>query len=126
MLRDDENIFCGDREFESLQEYMVGKIMLADAIRENGAFSASRAEMIARTETAFADVHGNRMFYEEAEAYVGPIKWQWMTANDDKVSLECRMNHGEVRPIGGVFPSGAVEPPQNPRCRCDVLPIVAG
>lgn len=31
MLRQDENIFCGDREFESLQEYMVGKIMLGSS-----------------------------------------------------------------------------------------------
>lgn len=28
MLRQDENIFCGDQYFESLQDYLVGKIML--------------------------------------------------------------------------------------------------
>jgi len=47
-----------------------------------------------------------------------------MTANDDKVSTECAMNHGAGRSIGEAFPSGATEPPQHPQCRCDVLPIV--
>ncbi|NTU52259.1 MAG: minor capsid protein [Chlorobiaceae bacterium] len=97
---------------------------LPQAIRENIGFSQGRAEMIARTETAFADVQGNRAFYEEAEPLVGPITWMWVTAGDDKVSDMCRMNQGAVRPVGGQFPSGATEPPQHPRCRCDVLPIL--
>jgi len=97
---------------------------LATAIQDGTGFDDSRAEMIARTETAFADIQGNKATYEAArESGIG-VKWQWVTAGDDLVSDECEMNDGEIRDIGDPFPSGATEPPQHPNCRCDCLPIV--
>ncbi|MEI8032991.1 MAG: phage minor head protein [Chlorobiaceae bacterium] len=99
---------------------------LADSLMENEAFSESRALMIARTETAFADIQGNLAAYEEAKAVIGEVKVEWITAQDDRVSDECEMNDGEVREIGEAFPSGATEPPQHPNCRCDLLPVIVG
>lgn len=97
---------------------------LAQAIQDNVAFDDSRAEMIARTETAFADIQGNKATYEAAKNSGIDIRWQWVTAGDDLVSDECEMNDGAIREIGDQFPSGATEPPQHPRCRCDVVPVV--
>lgn len=97
---------------------------LREAIEDNAGFSDSRASMVARTETAFADIQGNRDAYEAAQDIGIEIQWQWKTAEDDLVSDECAMNADEIRDIGDEFPSGATEPPQHPRCRCDVLPIV--
>ena len=98
---------------------------LADAIMESEGFDAARAEMIARTETAFADIQGNKAAYEAAIDSGLSVRWQWVTAGDDLVSDECEMNADEIREIGEEFPSGATEPPQHPNCRCDVLPVVA-
>lgn len=97
---------------------------LRDAIVENTGFSDSRAMMIARTETAFADTQGNKAAYLEAKDAGLDVKWQWMTAGDDLVSEECEMNDGEVREIGEEFPSGAIECPQHPNCRCVLAPAV--
>lgn len=97
---------------------------LSKAIQENAGFSESRATMIARTETAFADVQGNIAAYTEAKDAGLGVKGQWLTADDDLVSEECEMNNLEIREIGDVFPSGATEPPQHPNCRCVLAPVV--
>jgi len=97
---------------------------LRDSIVENTGFSESRAMMIARTETAFADTQGNKAAYLEAKDAGLDVKWRWMTAGDDLVSEECEMNDGEVREIGEEFPSGAIECPQHPNCRCVLAPAV--
>lgn len=93
---------------------------LAEQIETNFKFSPERADMIARTETAAADVQGNRIAYEES----GLVdSWQWITAGDEKVSDECQANNGEIREFGEAFPSGATEVPGHPLCRCDLLPV---
>ena len=97
---------------------------LRDALVENQGFSEERAMMIARTETAFADTQGNKAAYLEAKDTGLDVKWQWMTAGDDLVSEECEMNDGEIREIGEEFPSGAIECPQHPNCRCVLAPSV--
>ena len=97
---------------------------LSKAIRDNNGFSESRATMIARTETAFADTQGNKAAYLEAKATGLDVKWQWLTAGDDLVSEECEMNNEAIAEIGEAFPSGATEPPQHPRCRCCCAPVV--
>jgi SPP1 gp7 family putative phage head morphogenesis protein len=98
---------------------------LANKIETSYAFSQDRAAMIARTETAMADVAGNMAAYIEAEKAGVVVKKKWITAEDDKVSEDCRMN-GQAKPraLSAVFPSGAFAPPEHPRCRCDVLPVV--
>ena len=97
---------------------------LSKAIQENNGFSESRSMMIARTETAFADVQGNIAAYREAKEAGIDVKVQWLTAEDDLVSEECEMNNQEIREIGDEFPSGATEPPQHPNCRCVLAPVV--
>jgi SPP1 gp7 family putative phage head morphogenesis protein len=98
---------------------------LARAIEDNYAFSQTRAEMIARTETAMADVAGNMAAYEEAEEMGVEVLKKWITANDDKVSPDCVMNgKSKPLPLKAAFPSGAYEPPEHPRCRCDISPVV--
>ena len=95
---------------------------LAADIQDSYAFSEDRAEMIARTETATADVQGNMIAYRESGLVTGKV---WITANDDAVSDDCAMNGeaGEI-PLDDAFPSGAYEPPEHPNCRCDVIPVL--
>lgn len=95
---------------------------LAEAILDGAAFSEDRAEMIARTETAMADVQGNMAAYRESGIVTGKI---WITAGDDLVSEDCALN-GEAGEVGlnDSFPSGASEPPDHPNCRCDVIPVL--
>lgn len=95
---------------------------LAEAILENTAFSDSRAEMIARTETAFADVEGNVIAYRESGLVKGK---EWLTAEDDKVSDECQANEeqGEID-FEDAFSSGEMWPPNHPNCRCDFVPTL--
>lgn len=92
---------------------------LASEIEDSFGFSRKRADVIARTETAAADVQGNKAAYVAS----GVEEWEWVTANDDKVSDECMSNDGEIRTIGDAFPSGAIQAPGHPVCRCDVIPI---
>ena len=102
---------------------------IAGVIGEDYGFSEARAELIARTERAFADIRGNTLAYA-ASGVVGGL--QWITANegDDKVCPDCEMNDGEevdmdengeaVEP----FPSGDTVAPGHPDCRCDLLPVL--
>lgn len=98
---------------------------LAAKLEGNYAFSADRAVAIARTETAIADVEGNMAAYMDAEEQGVTVLKKWITANDDKVSEDCAMNgKAKPRPLKKAFPSGVMNPPEHPRCRCDVLPVV--
>ena len=96
---------------------------LRDALAENYAFSAERAETIARTELARADVAGNMLAYRESGVVE---KKRWLTAGDDAVSEDCQANadQGEID-LDEDFQSGADAPPEHPNCRCDLMPIVA-
>lgn len=47
----------------------------------------------------------------------------WVTAEDASVCAECDANAAAgPRWLGDPFPSGAITPPQHPRCRCALLP----
>ena len=98
---------------------------LADRLSQNYAFSEDRAKMIARTEVAYADVHGNVEAYKEAKAQGVEVLKKWITAGDDLVSEDCRLNgESDPIPLDALFPSGVGEPPDHPNCRCDVSPVV--
>lgn len=95
---------------------------LAAEIRDSYLFSDSRAETIARTETARADVEGNLIGYEASGVVEGK---EWVTADDDLVSEDCAANAAQgVIGLDEYFQSGAFAPPEHPNCRCDVLPVV--
>lgn len=95
---------------------------LKNALRGEFAFSASRAEAIARTETATAIGQGRR-----ASAMTqGQDEKRWVTAGDDSVDANaagqpCRDNEAAGwMPLTQGFPSGHDTIPAHPRCRCDV------
>lgn len=90
---------------------------IADAIADSYAFSEKRATVIARTETARADVEGNLTGYRE----LGIAKKQWLTAPD--CCDECHEIDGLTIGIDEEFPGGVGGPPLHPNCRCDVLPV---
>jgi len=95
---------------------------LADAIIATGATNApSRAEMIARTETANAYTRASILAYQES-GVVDQV--QWLTAGDDLVSDLCASLSGKAVNAGDEFAPGIVGPPSHPNCRCDLIPIV--
>lgn len=91
---------------------------LADALSSDGAFDDARAEMIARTETAAADVQGNLIGWQESGVVAGK---EWKTGAG--CCDECDELNGEVVPLDEEFPDG--DPPLHPNCRCDVLPVLS-
>lgn len=95
---------------------------LAERIQDAHAFSDARAEMIARTEMAMADVAGSMEGYRASGLVSGK---QWLTAEDDKVSDECNQcgDAGVVR-LDDNFPTGVDAPPNHPNCRCAVVPVL--
>jgi len=93
---------------------------LAQEIEDSQGFSAERAETIARTETAFADVAGNLEAYK-ASGQVA--QKQWITGAD--CCDDCQELADVVVDLGESFPNdGGDGPPLHPKCRCDVLPIL--
>lgn len=94
---------------------------LADEIKSDEAFSAERAETIARTETAIADVEGNVAAYEESELVESK---QWLTAPG--CCPKCAALSGVIIPLNDYFVVGSFRKnaPLHPHCRCDILPVL--
>lgn len=96
---------------------------LSKEIEASHAFSPSRAKVIARTETAKADVAGTMQSYRSVDGVIGK---QWLTADDEKVSDDCRLNESAgIIPLNATFPAGDDAPPNHPNCRCDIAAIFA-
>lgn len=91
---------------------------MAKAIMEDYAFSADRAEMIARTEIANADIAGSVAGWK-ASGLVN--KKEWLAAPE--CCDECQEMNGKKAPVDGTFEDGK-DVPLHPQCRCDVLPVV--
>lgn len=91
----------------------------AGELEDSGAFAESRSEMIARTETAIADLEGNRIGWKESGGVVGR---RWSVAQDE-VCDDCLAMANEVVGIEDEFPGG--NPPLHPNCRCDEIPILS-
>lgn len=94
--------------------------VLATVLRRGYAFSADRAEMIARTETAYADVEGNLEAYRQS-GVVEAKKWITGAGCCDL----CDELNGTIVPLAGAFPGGRPGPPLHPNCRCDIVPVLA-
>lgn len=94
---------------------------LADQLAENYAFSDERAQTIARTETAKADVAGNLNAYKES----GQVESKrWLTAPD--CCDLCQDLDDVTVGLDEDFPDdGGDGPPLHPNCRCDVLPVLS-
>jgi len=96
---------------------------LADTIADLGAFSDSRAMMIARTEMIAANNKGHMAAFKNS----GVVRYKaWSTAGDDDVDEEiCAANEDECPiPLDDEFQSGDSEPPGHPNCRCTLVAVV--
>jgi hypothetical protein len=94
---------------------------LADQLEENYAFSEARAETIARTEVATADVEGNLQAYRDSGVVEGK---EWILGSEHPdIGCECEdaADMGVV-PLDDDF-GGIGDPPAHPNCECDMLPV---
>ena len=97
---------------------------LAKEIGNDTAFGSDRAMMIARTETAMADMQGNMIAYRAAADLGIELQKEWLTAGDADVSDECAANEAQGPiDLADAFQSGADAAPEHPNCRCDCLPV---
>lgn len=87
---------------------------LVARIRNQGAFSNQRAELIARTETSTAQVRGQFEVWKQS-GVVEKVKWLAVGPNP---CPECEGNDGEVVDLGKPFPSGDISPLAHPNCYC--------
>jgi SPP1 gp7 family putative phage head morphogenesis protein len=79
--------------------------------------SASRALTIAITETNRVSSYAAMETYKE----FGLEKHEWLPINPCDI---CALNDGAVVNIGSPFPSGVIQPPQHPNCRCALIPVI--
>jgi hypothetical protein len=104
-----------DRAFE---EGLTPK-ELQQRIEDLGAFSESRAEMIARTELAKAQSEGSLLGWKESGVVSGK---RWLLSNEHGPADECDDNADVgVIDIDESFPSGDDTAPAHPHCYCDVV-----
>jgi len=95
---------------------------LADALQARYAFSPERADTIARTEIAKADVQGNLIAYKESGVVTGK---EVVLGSEHEDTDECdeAADMGVV-PLDSDF-GGFGDPPFHPNCVCDVLPVLS-
>jgi hypothetical protein len=100
---------------------------IAEVLRSGGDGSAVQAilddpegaDLVVRTEAVRAFTEGARAAYEAA----GVPEVEWETSHDANVCPNCQANEDAgPQPLGKPFPSGAIQPPQHPRCRCILIP----
>lgn len=81
--------------------------------------SETNAERIALTEVNRAMQAAALWAYHRS----GVTSVRWVTAHDAKVCPACLKNQNAgAHPLGTPFPSGAIAPPEHPRCRCALVP----
>lgn len=92
-----------------------------DEIKDEYAFSGTRAERIARFEIAQADVQGNMIAYRDSGVVSGKeVILGSEHAGPDECDDAAAMG---VVPLDDDF-GGAGDPPFHPGCVCDVLPVL--
>lgn len=96
---------------------------LAAELMEDYAFSDARALLIAETEIAMANSHGQLAGYTAA----GLKSKRWLLSNDEGVCPVCEGNaeKGWVA-IDAKFPGGVQAPLQHPNCRCAITARIEG
>lgn len=94
---------------------------LVKSIGDAGAFSDSRAQMIANTEVATAQAKGNYAAWDESGLVV---KKSWLLSADHDEEDECSDNaDASPIPFDEAFPSGDYAPLNHPNCRCVLLAV---
>lgn len=89
----------------------------AKAVRESAAFGTTRAETIARTEIAIADVQGTITGWRAS----GLVAGKRFDAAPDCCD-ECQDLDGEIVGLDEEFRDG--DPPVHPRCRCGITSVL--
>jgi len=89
-------------------------------LRDADIFSEARANMIARTEVANAQVQAN---YRAWKASGLVPKMRWMAFGPDPCP-KCLMNDNKVREMGVKFPSGDLMPLVHPHCFCQLEAVL--
>jgi Phage Mu protein F like protein len=94
---------------------------LAEYLAKSYAFSDDRAEMIARTEIANADIQGSLIGWRESGVVEGK---EVLLSSEHEGPDECddAADMGVV-PIDDDF-GGLGDPPFHPRCECDISPVL--
>ena len=95
---------------------------LSTSIQDAWEFSTERADMIARTETASADMQGNMITYQEAQNQ-GLVLWKRWVVGDGCCDL-CQSLDGKTVALDDNFEVDVDDPPLHPNCRCDIVPVV--
>ncbi len=98
--------------------------MLADEVEKLGAFGAARAEMIARTELAFAHVRGNVEGWRQSGEVVGKRSILG-DLHDEEDECDEAAEAGVVG-LDEEFAPGLMFPPYHPRCVCDISVALRG
>ena len=91
---------------------------LEASIRDAGAFSESRAAMIAKTEVKMAQVGGNFETWKQSGMVT---KLAWLMSDSHDVDDECDESDGEVVNFGEEFSCGVMYPPCHVNCECSVM-----
>lgn len=94
---------------------------LAEQLSDAFGFSDDRALMIARTETANADVAGTLIGFRQS-GVVAQKEW-----DPDAAACEICLENADAGPIDldDDFPSGDDGPPAHPNCECALIPVLA-
>ncbi len=97
----------------------IGADAIAEAIQESTAFSAERADLIARTEISMANGAGKQEGWQAAADTGLQLQVYWQTSNNDDCCDDCQANEdASPLPFGDSFPSGDSDAPAHPRCQC--------
>lgn len=104
----------------------IGADAIGDALQSSFAFSAARAELIAKTEVAFANGAGKAIGWHEAADSGVIITKGWTVSANDNTCEECLGNEadGEI-PLDDSFSSGDDMEPAHPGCQCATYAVAA-
>ncbi len=103
---------------KAFEEKTPMESIIAD-IRDADIFSESRAELIARTEVANAQVKGQFDTWKSS-GVVSKVKWLAVGPNPCPI---CEDNDGVTRVLGARFPSGDTMPTAHPNCYCTMVAV---
>lgn len=104
---------------QALQEGWSNQTLM-HALEESDAFTRERAEMIARTETAYADAAANQAAWRESGMATGK---EWLLAEAPCDICQGNADAGVIG-LDEAFPSGDTEEPAHPRCECVTVPVL--
>ena len=101
----------------------IRALIQRDVTRFSNRLASNRARQIATNEMQRALQHGEKVFWQQADA-TGQVDLEkvtktWFTVNDDDVCPICEPLHGETVPFDGSWGEFA-EPPAHVECRCFV------